>query len=69
MEEVDKSTQKVGKSFEEDDTPQLALEDTQSEQPIENDKVHADVKYDTLLENTLSIMQKNKDFFQKRRKK
>ena len=47
----------------EDNTPQLAIENTHSAVPIKKEQFHPGVIYDTSLENTLSIMKKNIGFF------
>ena len=60
LEEAKEYTQKLGKIFTVNNTPQLAVENTQSESPLENDRIHPGVIYDSSLENTLSNVQKQK---------
>ena len=59
LSEVKESTQKLGEIGKESNTPQLAIENTQNELPIENEQIHDGVIYDTSLENTLN----STDFF------
>ena len=63
LEEVNGSTQKLGDTIKENNTPQLAIENSQNELPTENEQTHPEVIYDTSLENTLSNMQREKRFF------
>ena len=44
-------------------TPRLAIENNQTEKPIENEQTHPGVIYDTSLETTLNNMKKNIGFF------
>ena len=62
LDELKESTQKLGDVIKESqpETPQLAIENTPSNQPIENDK---GVLYDVELENTLKNMSDNNGFF------
>ena len=62
LDEVNESTQKLGQVIEESkpETPQLAIENTQPPQPIENNE---GVIYDVELENTLNKMKDNTGFF------
>ena len=59
LDEVKESTQKLGDVIKENKTPQLAIENTHSALPIENEKIQPVVMYDTSLENTLYNMKKN----------
>ena len=67
LDEVNKSTKKLGEIVQENITPQLAIknnqDDSQNILPIENEQRHAGVIYNTILENTLSNMKKQKGFF------
>ena len=63
LSEVKESTQKLGEIVKESNIPQLAIENTQTELPIENEQIHLDVLYDTSLENTLSNLKNQKGFF------
>ena len=56
LDEVKESTKKLGDVIKENNTPQLAIENTHDALPIEKDKLHPGVLYDTSLENTLNIM-------------
>ena len=59
LDEVKETTQKLGDN-KESQTPQLAIENTPTHQPIENNE---GVIYDTELENTLKNMSDNNGFF------
>ena len=67
LDEVNESTQKLGDiikdSNSENDTPQLAIENTPTNQPIENGDVGK--IYDVELENTLKNMRDNTGFFKR----
>ena len=67
LDEVNKSTKKLGDIVQEKMTPQLAIKNNQDDRqnilPIENGQIQSGVIYDTSLENTLSIMKKQKGFF------
>ena len=55
--------------FKENNTPQLAIEKTQIELPVEIEKIHPGVIYDTSLENALSKMKKQKDNIKEKKMK
>ena len=63
--EVKKSAQDLGEIVKKSQpsTPQLAIENTYKALPIENEKIHPGVIYETSLENTLSNMETNFGFF------
>ena len=67
LDEVNKSTKKLGEIVQESITPQLAIknnqDDSQNILPIENEQIQPGIIYDTTLENTLSKMKKQKGFF------
>ena len=56
LDEVKESTHKLGEILKESKTPQLAIENTRNALPIDIEKLHPGVIYDTSLENTLSNM-------------
>ena len=60
LHEVKKSTQKLGDVIKESNTTQLAIKNTHSALPKENEQRQSGVVYDTSLENTLSNMKNNK---------
>ena len=62
LDEVREFTQKLGDVIKENNTPQLATENTHSALPIENEQIQPGVIYDTSLENTLSMMENNTGF-------
>ena len=68
LEEVNDTTQKLGEIIEnsdtENETPHLAIENTQNELPIENN-IEPGVKYHTSLENTLTNMKTANHFLLK----
>ena len=61
LDEVNKSTQRIGDVVKESqqETPQIAIENTPTHQPIENNEV---VIYDVDSEDTLTNMKKQKGF-------
>ena len=61
--EVKESTQLLVEILNESNAPQLAIENTQNELPIEDEQIHPGVIYDTSLENTLNNMKNNFGFF------
>ena len=65
LDEVNKSTQKIGDVIKESqqETPQLAIENTHKAVPVENEQIQSGVIYDTSLENTLNYMKSNIGFF------
>ena len=65
LDEVKKSTQKIGKVIKESqqETPLLAIENTHKALPIENEQIQPGVIYDTSLENTLNNMKNFTGFF------
>ena len=65
LEEVNKSTQKIGAVIKESrqETPKLAIEITHTALPIENEQIQPAVIYDTSLENTLNCMKDSTGFF------
>ena len=67
LDEVNKSTKKLGDIVQEKITPQLAIKNNQDDNqnilPIDNGQIQSGVIYDTSLENTLSNMKKQKGFF------
>ena len=62
--EVKKSTEKIGDVIKESqqETPQLAIENTHKALPIGNEQIHPGVIYDTSLENTLNNLKNNTGF-------
>ena len=56
LEEVKESTEKLGGVIKENNTPQLAIENTHSALPKKNEQIHPGVIYDTSLESTLNNM-------------
>ena len=56
---IEESTQKLGNVFKENNTPQLAIENTPIHQPIEDNEGRV---YDVELENTLNKMTDNTGF-------
>ena len=63
LDTINESTQKLGKVVKEKTTPQLAMENTHTALPIEIEKIHPGVIYDTSLDNTLSNMKNKTSFF------
>ena len=63
LDEVEETTHKLGDVIEENKTLQLTIEKTHKVLPIENEKIHPGVIYDTSLENTLKLMKINTVFF------
>ena len=63
LDEVKKTTQKLGDVIKKSNTPQLDIENTHTALPIEKKQIHPGVIYDTTLENTLNIMKKVVVFF------
>ena len=63
LDEVNETTKKLDEVFKENNTPQLAIENTQNALSIENEQILTGVIYDTSLEYTLSNMKKQKGFF------
>ena len=61
--EVKESTRKLGDVIKENKTPQLAIENTHKASPIENEKIHPGLIYDTSLEKTLNNKKINAGFF------
>ena len=61
--EVKKFTQKLGEIVKESNTPQIAIDNTHSALPIENEQIQPGLIYDTSLENTLSKMKNNIGLF------
>ena len=62
LDEVKKTTKKIGEIVKESNTPHLAIENTHSALPIENEQIQPAVIYDTSLENTLTNMKNNSGF-------
>ena len=60
LDEVKESTEKLGDVMKENNTPQLAIENTSARQPIENNEGGI---YDVELENTFQNMTTNTGFF------
>ena len=62
LDEVNESTQNLGENFKKlkPETPRLAIENTPTTQPIENNE---EVAYDVELENTFNHMKDNTGFF------
>ena len=60
--EVKESTKKLEVVIKENNIPQLAVENTHSALPIENEQIQPGITYDTSLENTLSNMENNIGF-------
>ena len=58
LDEVKQSSQKIGATVKENNTPQLAKENTQNALPIENEQIQPGVKCDTSLKNTLKKWRK-----------
>ena len=58
LDEVKESTHKIGEIVKENNTPQLAIENTRNGFPIDNARIHPRVIYDTSLEDILSKMKK-----------
>ena len=65
LHEFDKSTQQIGDVIKESqqETPQLAIENTHKVIPIENEQIQPGVIYDTSLENTLHKRKNNTGLF------
>ena len=63
LDEVKKPTRELRESVKETNTPQLAIEHTHKALPIENEKIHPGVIYDTSIENTLYNMKIKTGFF------
>ena len=63
LDEVKESTRELGEVVKETNTPQLATESTHKALPIEKEKIHPGVKYDTSLGNTLNNMKDNTGSF------
>ena len=57
------STKQLGDVIKENNTPQLAIENTHSALPKETEQIQPGVIYDTSLENTLSKKKNNTGFF------
>ena len=66
LDEVKVSTQIVGEVVKESTTPRLAIENTYSALPIENEQIQPGIIYDTSLENTLSNMKRTVFFIKKK---
>ena len=62
LDEVKESVRKLENIAKESNTPRLAIENTHSALPIENEQIQPGVFYDTSLENTLSNMKNNTGF-------
>ena len=56
IDEVKRTTQKLGAVVKENNTPQLVIENTHNALPVEKEQIQPRVFYDKSLENTLNIM-------------
>ena len=62
LDDVEESTQKLGNVLKENNTPRLAIENTHKALPIESERIHFGVIYDTSIENTLDGMKNHTSF-------